>query len=61
MPYAQQSPCVFMAIITFWVGYEQIVDVYLPRQTISAGLTGFAGIVPIARPGSRLLRGKTIG
>lgn len=56
MPYAQQSPCVFMVIITFWVGYEQIVDIYLPRQTISAGLTALlalyrlpSGIMTITR------------
>ncbi|CAL1518755.1 carbon starvation protein A [Chitinophaga sp. MM2321] len=36
-------PGVFMAVITFWAGYEQIVEVYLPKgQHLLAGLAFLA-------------------
>ena len=39
-------PGIFMAIITFWAGYEQVINVYLPnKQLLLAALAVFAMIL----------------
>lgn len=39
-------PGIFMAVITFWAGYEQVIEIYLPnKQLLLAGLAVFAMIL----------------